>query len=62
MIRDRYELDMVSRLNILDVWSVTHLPLSDQTGIGSNLHRRVARERHRRSGCNNLFFDGHWTG
>jgi prepilin-type N-terminal cleavage/methylation domain-containing protein/prepilin-type processing-associated H-X9-DG protein len=59
VIRDRYELDMVSRLNILDVWSVTHLPLSNQTSSGTNLHRRVARDRHRRTGCNNLFFDGH---
>jgi hypothetical protein len=59
VIRDRYELETVSRLNLLDVWSVTHLPLSDQTSSSTNLHRRVARERHRRTGCNNLFFDSH---
>jgi len=59
VIRDRYELDTVSKLNVLDVWSVTHLPLSSRTSTGSTLHRRVARSRHRRTGCNNLFFDGH---
>jgi prepilin-type processing-associated H-X9-DG protein len=64
VIRDEYELDILSRFNILDVWSRTHLPASDgTTGVG-NLHRRVARSRHRGDGCNNLFFDGHadWLG
>ena len=64
VVRDRYELDILSRFNILDVWSDTHLPASDgTTGVG-NLHRRVARSRHRGDGCNNLFFDGHadWLG
>jgi len=59
VVRDRYELDILSNLNVLDVWSLTHLPASDQTNRGSNLTRRVARDRHRNNGCNNLFFDGH---
>jgi prepilin-type processing-associated H-X9-DG protein len=59
VVRDEYELDILSHFNILDVWSTTHLPMSDgTTGVG-NLHRRVARSRHRGDGCNNLFFDGH---
>ena len=57
IVRDRYELDDMSRFNILDVWSSTHLPASDR-GSG-NLHRRIAQSRHRGDGCNNLFFDGH---
>jgi len=59
IVRDRYELDILSRFNVLDVWSNTHLPASDRTTAGSNLTRRVAAERHRGEGCNNLFFDGH---
>jgi len=59
VVRDEYELDILSRFNILDVWSVTHLPLSDTESSSTNLHRRVARSRHRGDGCNNLFFDGH---
>jgi prepilin-type N-terminal cleavage/methylation domain-containing protein len=59
VVRDRYELDMVSNMNVLDVWSTTHLPDSDQTTAGSNLTRRIATDRHRNSGCNNLFFDAH---
>ena len=59
VVRNKYELDILSKFNILDVWSSTHLPASDgTTGVG-NLHRRVARSRHRGNGCNNLFFDGH---
>jgi len=59
IVRNRYDLNLVSNLNLLDVWSTTHLPASDQTARGNNLHRRVARDRHRNQGCNNLFFDGH---
>ena len=59
VITDRDELDVASRFNLLDVWSVTHLPASDQTTVGSNLVRRVAPDRHRGKGCNNLFLDGH---
>lgn len=59
VIRDEYELVMFDRLNILDVWSRTHLPLSDTETSSTHLHRRVARSRHRGDGCNNLFFDGH---
>lgn len=58
VVRDRYELDILSRFNYLDVWSTTHLPESDETTRGSNLTRRVAADRHRSEGCNNLFFDG----
>jgi prepilin-type processing-associated H-X9-DG protein len=59
VIRDEYELDMFSRLNILDVWSIAHLPLSETETSSTHLHRRVAQSRHRGDGCNNLFFDGH---
>lgn len=59
VVRDRYDLNLVSNLNLLDVWSTTHLPASDRTPMGDNLHRRVAQDRHRNRGCNNLFFDGH---
>ena len=59
VVRNKYELDILSKFNILDVWSKTQLPASDgTTGVG-NLHRRVAQSRHRGNGCNNLFFDGH---
>ncbi len=58
VVRDRYELDNMSRFNLLDVWSRTHLPASEETTSGSNLTRRVSRDRHRGNGCNNLFFDG----
>ena len=57
VVRDRYELDDMSRFNLLDVWSNTHMAAADQ-GSG-NQHRRVAQSRHRGDGCNNLFFDGH---
>jgi prepilin-type processing-associated H-X9-DG protein len=59
IIRNEYELVMFDRLNILDVWSRTHLAASEETTPGNNLHRRVAQSRHRGDGCNNLFFDGH---
>ena len=59
VILNRRDLDIASVFNLLDVWSTTHLPASDQTTPGNNLHRRVARDRHRDKGCNNLFLDGH---
>ena len=59
VIRDEYELDIMSRFNYLDVWSTRHLPSSSQTTKGSNMTRRVAADRHGNEGCNNLFFDGH---
>jgi len=59
VVRDRYELNDMSRFNLLDVWSSTHMPGSTQETSGSNLTRRVAGNRHRNKGCNNLFFDGH---
>ena len=58
VVRNRYELDIFTRFNYLDVWSTTHMASSDQETKGSNLTRRVARDRHRNKGCNNLFFDG----
>ena len=58
VVRDRYELNNMSRFNLLDVWSRTHMPASEQTNRGSNLTRRVSGNRHRGNGCNNLFFDG----
>jgi len=59
VVRNRYELDILSKMNYLDVWSRTHVPTSDRTTRGDNLTRRIARNRHRNKGCNNLFFDGH---
>jgi len=59
VVRDRYELDILSRFNYLDVWSSTHLPASKRETKGNNLTRRIADDRHRGDGCNNLFFDGH---
>ena len=59
VVRNRYELDILSRFDYLDVWSSTHLPPSDEETKGNNLTRRVPRNRHRNKGCNNLFFDGH---
>ena len=59
IIRDRYELDMVANMNVLDVWSTRHLPGSDQVTAGSNLTRRVAANRHRNGCSNSLYFDGH---
>jgi prepilin-type N-terminal cleavage/methylation domain-containing protein/prepilin-type processing-associated H-X9-DG protein len=59
IVRDKPDLELAGNLNLLDVWSTTHLPSSDQTTKGNNLTRRVARDRHRNQGCNNLFFDGH---
>jgi len=58
VVRNRNQLDILSRMNYLDVWSRTHLPASEQTTKGSNLTRRISRDRHRGNGCNNLFFDG----
>ena len=57
VIRNQKELD--SGVNVLDVWHTTHLPASTATSAGTNLHRRVAANRHKDNGCNNLFFDGH---
>ncbi len=59
VITDRDELDVAGRFNLLDVWSITHLPASEDEAAGSNLTRRVSKDRHRGKGCNNLFFDGH---
>jgi len=59
VVTDRDELNVASRFNLLDVWSVTHLPASDRETPGDNLVRRVSNNRHRNKGCNNLFFDGH---
>jgi len=59
VILDRRGLDIASVFNLLDVWSATHMPTSDREAVGNNLTRRVAADRHRTQGCNNLFFDGH---
>ena len=59
VVRDRYELDLFQNFNYLDVWSRTHLPASNAEGVGNNQTRRIAQDRHRTMGCNNLFFDGH---
>ncbi len=58
IIRSEGDMDIVSNLNVLDVWSTTHLPAStiEQTGVRG---RRIAADRHGNDGCNNLFFDSH---
>lgn len=58
VVRNRYELDILFKFNVLDVWSSTHMAASDEETKGSYFTRRVARDRHRNKGCNNLFFDG----
>ncbi|MHC4116384.1 MAG: prepilin-type N-terminal cleavage/methylation domain-containing protein [Planctomycetota bacterium] len=59
VVRNRNQLNLFGRFNYLDVWSSTHLPASESTTKGNNLTRRIAANRHRGDGCNNLFFDGH---
>lgn len=58
VIRGEGDMNILENLNVLDVWSTTHLPAStlEQTG---QTGRRVAADRHGTQGCNNLFFDGH---
>ncbi len=58
IIRGEDDMNILTNLNVLDVWSTTHLPAStiEQTGERG---RRVAADRHGTQGCNNLFFDGH---
>jgi prepilin-type N-terminal cleavage/methylation domain-containing protein len=58
VVRNRNQLNILSRMNYLDVWSRTHLPASERTTKGDNLTRRISGDRHRGNGCNNLFFDG----
>ena len=58
VVRNKYELDILSWFNYFDVWSKTHMPASERTTRGDNLTRRVSADRHRNKGCNNLFFDG----
>ena len=43
--------------NRCDVWTLTHLPDSDNEDITQG--RRVARARHKEKGCNMLFLDWH---
>ena len=59
VVRNKYELDILSKFDYLDVWSRTHMPASEEEAAGNNLTRRVSGSRHRGDGCNNLFFDGH---
>jgi len=59
VIRNEKNLNVASAFNLLDVWSTTHMAASTQETAGNNLTRRVAADRHRNKGCNNLFFDGH---
>ena len=57
VILDDVALDPLA--GFLDVWSPNFLPwnvLNDDNNPGT---RRVAFDRHRKEGCNNLFFDGH---
>ncbi len=58
VVRNRYDLNIYTTFTYLDVWSTTHLATSDEETKGSNMTRRVARDRHRNEGCDNLFFDG----
>ncbi len=57
VILNKNELIEQAELNILDVWSKYQMPGANREQ--ANYHRRVAPDRHRREGCNNLFFDGH---
>ncbi|MCH7919933.1 MAG: prepilin-type N-terminal cleavage/methylation domain-containing protein [Planctomycetes bacterium] len=60
---DEGDLNSLQGINILDVWSANQLPWNFGTDR-PNTGRRVAFDRHRSEGCNNLFFDGHtdWLG
>ena len=60
---DEGDLNRLEGINILDVWSANQLPWNFGNNK-PNTGRRVAFDRHRREGCNNLFFDGHteWLG
>jgi len=60
---DEGDLNRLEGINILDVWAASQLPWNF-AGDTPNTSRRVALDRHRREGCNNLFFDGHtgWLG
>ena len=60
---DEGDLNRLEGINILDVWAASQLPWNFASDT-PNTSRRVALDRHRREGCNNLFFDGHtgWLG
>ena len=58
VIRGENDMNIINNLNVLDVWSTTHLPASTIEQAGER-GRRVAADRHGSQGCNNLFFDGH---
>ena len=58
IIRGEGDMEIQNNLNVLDVWNTTHLPMSDIETTGER-GRRVAADRHKGNGCNNLFFDGH---
>ena len=45
-------------INLCDVWHPSHMPYSDAEAGTGNLHRRVAKARHRQ-GCNVLYSDWH---
>jgi prepilin-type N-terminal cleavage/methylation domain-containing protein/prepilin-type processing-associated H-X9-DG protein len=51
------QADMIANASLLDCWHSSQLPNSLLES--GQLGRRVARYRHRTSGCNNLFLDGH---
>ena len=55
---DENDLNKLDGINILDVWAANQLPW-DFRNSRPNGSRRVAFDRHRTEGCNNLFFDGH---
>lgn len=57
VVWNRYELGILLQFDALDVWSNIHRAASESTTAGNNLTRRVAQNRHRRNGCNNVFFD-----
>jgi prepilin-type N-terminal cleavage/methylation domain-containing protein/prepilin-type processing-associated H-X9-DG protein len=52
MIRDYAPLELYLEMRWLDVYATGHLPTAGNT-------RRVAYDRHKREGTNNLFLDGH---
>lgn len=43
--------------NLCDVWDPGHLPSSDSQDTWRG--RRIARDRHKNNGCNNLYLDWH---
>ena len=52
-------IDLYNQIRWLDVRDFTHLPNATTEVDSGGGRRRVARGRHKKTGTNNLFFDGH---